>query len=395
MSIAIVLMVKDESKCIARTIQSCNKSFINGIIVYDTGSTDDTIEIIRRESEVPVDVSYGTFEDFATSRNKCLEFANTKNYDFLLFLDANDELVTSSSFELPDSALTDLSINAWMIDIRWKINSDKEIRYKNIKLIRSHVPDFCWKGVVHEHLDTAEHKVGYIGNGIEIYQDRTTCDNDRSRDRWAIDRVLLEKEFTRDPSDHRTVFYLAQTYDCLGERKLAYDHYEIRSNMIGGFEEERFYSLLQCGKLANDILKNNHLAIHWYTRACTHTNCDRAEPLIALSYIFNGLKNVKLAHAFAKLACELKYPKDDLLFVDTDCYDYLRWHQLGIVSWYAGKMSDGYLGCMEAIKSKNKDIDRNNLTFYESLTTSNKQLICNSGLGLDGDMVSGCTYCKV
>jgi glycosyltransferase involved in cell wall biosynthesis len=355
--LAVVLMVKDEAKCIARTIQSCNNhSFINGIIVYDTGSTDDTISIIRNESKVPVDVLCGTFEDFATSRNKCLDFANTKDYDFLLFIDANDEIiVTSSSFELPDLKSTEAVV--WMIDIRWKVNTDKFTRYKNIKLARAHVSDLCWKGVVHEHLDTAEHKAQYL-SGIEIYQDRMLCDN-ASRDRWPVDRVLLEKEFARDPSDLRTLFYLAQTYDCIGEKQLAYKHYEMRSNMSGGFEEERFYSLIQCGKLADDI----HLSLHWYTRAFIHS--DRAEPLVALSRIFLTMDSFKLAHAYAKLACELQYPHNALLFVDTECYDYTRWHQLGIVSWYAGKMYDGRVGCTEAIKVRNKSIDVKNLKFYD------------------------------
>lgn len=473
MSIAVVLMIKNESESIARTIQSCNKSFINGIIVYDTGSTDDTIQIIQTESHVPVDVLYGTFEDFATSRNKCLDFANTKQYDFLLFLDANDELITSESFKLPDST-NDESVVAWMINIRWKIDVDKYIKYKNVKLVRAHVSELRWKGVVHEFLDTAGYKTDYISSDVEIYQDRTTCDNRKSQERWAIDRVLLEKELSRDPTNHRTLFYLAQTYDCLGEKKLAYDHYEMRANMAGGFDEEQFFSMVQCGKLANDVVDNVHLAIHWFTRACTHATVvhvarasdasaasaegdagdasdasvasvatavsarslpslpisaseageagdaeetsktsesssqssaisvssandvpseidasvapaapslshvvlvsNRAEPLVALSRIFTKLKCFRLAHAYAKLACELEYPHYALLFVDTYCYDYLRWHQLGIVSWYAGQMADGYVGCIEAIKAKNQDIDKQNLSFYESLITSNKQL---------------------
>lgn len=358
MSLAVVLMVKNEAKCIARTIQSCNNhSFINGIIVYDTGSTDDTISIIRNESRVPVDVLCGTFEDFATSRNKCLDFANTKDYDFLLFLDANDEInVTSPTFKLPTETDT---FAVWMIDIRWKVGNEKFIKYKNIKLIRSHIYTFRWKGVVHENLDTAEHEAHYL-SGIEIYQDRTSCDNTSSRKRWDVDRLLLEKEYAKDPSDSRTLFYLAQTYDCIGESKLAYEYYEKRSCAIGGFEEERFYSLLQCGKLATD--DNAFLALHWYTRAFMHS--DRAEPLVAMSRICMNTKCYRLAHAYAKLACELHFPHDALLFVDSECYDYVRWHQLGIVSWYVGKTDDGRMGCEQAIRARNSDIDKMNLSYY-------------------------------
>jgi glycosyltransferase involved in cell wall biosynthesis len=49
MQIGALIMVKNEEKSIKTTIDSL-KGYINSIIVYDTGSTDDTISIIKNIS---------------------------------------------------------------------------------------------------------------------------------------------------------------------------------------------------------------------------------------------------------------------------------------------------------------------------------------------------------
>ena len=46
MHIAAVIMVKDESKLIKITLISC-LGVVDSLVVYDTGSTDNTVEIIQ------------------------------------------------------------------------------------------------------------------------------------------------------------------------------------------------------------------------------------------------------------------------------------------------------------------------------------------------------------
>ena len=49
-TISVILMVKNEKNSIKITIDSV-KNYIKNIIVLDTGSTDNTIEIIRQTSK--------------------------------------------------------------------------------------------------------------------------------------------------------------------------------------------------------------------------------------------------------------------------------------------------------------------------------------------------------
>ena len=87
-------MVKDESKNILYTLNSII-GVVDMIIVLDTGSTDDTIIKITKfceENEIILKVKYSEFINFEKSRNECLEFAETTGADYLLLLDANDEV---------------------------------------------------------------------------------------------------------------------------------------------------------------------------------------------------------------------------------------------------------------------------------------------------------------
>ena len=78
MHIAAVIMVKDESKLIKITLISC-LGVVDSLVVYDTGSTDNTVEIIKDFSikhNIPLHLKHGKFVDFSTSRNILLDYVD-------------------------------------------------------------------------------------------------------------------------------------------------------------------------------------------------------------------------------------------------------------------------------------------------------------------------------
>lgn len=375
-NIAVVLMVKNEAARISETIKSCSHPSISGLVIYDTGSVDDTLKVIETSASLMpniqhVNIRVGEFIDFATSRNACLDFAHEcasqHGYDYFFLLDSNDELIIDANFD-PTALSSDSAV--WLITCDWKISEGgTPYTFKSTKLVRARVPELRWVGVVHEYLSHAHHKRD-LCNSVRIYQDRIKDNDGKTRDRWSRDRLLLEREHKKNEKDLRSLFYLAQTYACLDEPKLAYEHYAKRTKYVGeGFYEEQFCSLLRCGDLSRKLNYPVDLTISWYMKAFMHS--ERAEPLVALSEIYESMKQYKLAYAFAKLACTIQFPKDSLLFIDKHCYEYKRWHILGRVAWYAAKgveasiMKDGNLGCSKALKASQLAVDVNNASFYK------------------------------
>lgn len=335
--IAALIMVKNEAPSIATTIASLSAN-VDGVILVDTGSTDNTIEVVKAECEKiakPLHVCVTQFIDFATSRNFSLDFADSfsSEYDYVIFLDANDQLIGSININPAD-----VDVVAYHVKHRNVYSAAGDSTdFFNVKLLKMPTTQCRYKGVVHEYLHIPaglKTKRLECNDKVHIFQDRRTG-AEQSALRWKRDRVLLEAEHEREPANTRTLFYLAQTYDCLREHKLAYSTYAKRVESVGGFEEERWQSMLKCGELS-DILGLSDLAIYWYTKCMIHTL--RAEPLVKLAQrLLATRNNYELAYSYAKLACDLPYPTQAILFVEGRTYSYTRWHILGIVAYYAAK----------------------------------------------------------
>src|SRR5689334_18393350 len=91
MLLTLTMIVKDEAPTIARTLASV-KPHIDRWVIVDTGSTDNTRDVVRSElAGVPGELHEAPFVDFETTRNLGLERCGTET-DFILWLDADDEL---------------------------------------------------------------------------------------------------------------------------------------------------------------------------------------------------------------------------------------------------------------------------------------------------------------
>ena len=90
--IAVLMMVKNETKRLRVSLDSV-RGFADSLVVFDTGSTDDTIAILETfaaESGIPLRLKQGEFVDFSTSRNVSLDFADEfPEIEYLLLLDCN------------------------------------------------------------------------------------------------------------------------------------------------------------------------------------------------------------------------------------------------------------------------------------------------------------------
>ena len=85
MNISAVMIVKNGAVTIRKTLDSLEK--FDDIVVYDNGSTDETVAIAREYSNV--NLIEGNFDGFGTTKNRAASFA--KN-DWILIIDS-DEVV--------------------------------------------------------------------------------------------------------------------------------------------------------------------------------------------------------------------------------------------------------------------------------------------------------------
>jgi len=85
--VALVMIARDESRCIERCLTSA-RAWVDSMIVLDTGSTDDTRERAARAGALVHCIPWQ--EDFAAARNAALAHADA---DWSLVLDADEWIV--------------------------------------------------------------------------------------------------------------------------------------------------------------------------------------------------------------------------------------------------------------------------------------------------------------
>jgi glycosyltransferase involved in cell wall biosynthesis len=85
-TIALVMIVKNESATLRRCLDSV-RPWVDDLVVIDTGSTDDTVEIA---TDAGARVEHFTWiDDFSVARNHALRLANA---DWNVILDADESL---------------------------------------------------------------------------------------------------------------------------------------------------------------------------------------------------------------------------------------------------------------------------------------------------------------
>uniref|UniRef100_UPI0035B3860B glycosyltransferase n=1 Tax=Aestuariivirga sp. TaxID=2650926 RepID=UPI0035B3860B len=230
-TVCLCMIVKNEAPVIARCLASVRPLITHWVIV-DTGSTDGTQDIVRRElADLPGKLHERPWKDFAHNRSKALALARPHG-DYSLVIDADDALELPAGTRLPL-----LSEDCYTLDIR-----DGALLYQRKQLVSNRLRWF-YRGVLHEFIDSeGPHGTGHV----EIVM-RRNHDGARRRDpeTYRRDAKILERALRSEADPFlktRYTFYLAQSYRDCGEPEKAITHYLDRAR-LGGWQEEVFVSL--------------------------------------------------------------------------------------------------------------------------------------------------------
>lgn len=381
-TIACTMMVKNEHKRLHVSLESIIGA-VDALCIFDTGSEDDTIEILEKFSEkhkINLYLIKGEFVDFSISRSVLLDFCDMIDIGYLLLMDCNDELRGKEQLKILCDKMYLEKCTGFLLTQRWF--SQATDVYYNVRLVKNHW-DWRFKQSVHEYpVDTGSdngdprfpvYKV--TNSDIELFQDRTK-DDDKSSKRFKRDRELLLREHIKDPTNARVCFYLAQTVECLAEFQEALFYSKLRIPM-GGFMEEVFHSYMRCGNSMAGLGCDWHDVMPWYVKA--YENFHRAEPLVKIADYYRmkasdpeqkeGRQYWRLAYMYIHEAVEIPFPSEAILFVDYGAYKYYRHLVAGIVCSHAGKYIEGKKHAEIALKNaseENRIVARAVVDFYNN-----------------------------
>ena len=376
--IAVLLMVKNESESIGLTIES-TKIHFDEVIVFDTGSTDDTVNIIREtcaKTKQTLHLKEGQFKSFPESRNDALDFAEkATSCAYILMMDAGDEFKTSipkrEFCDMFKSVPSHLAFDIGIIKQKWLDSASKGLSdHFDCRLIKNH------KGIrydlrfpVHEQVCNASQLASSnFGDNFHLYQDRIKYGGSSTR-RYTRDIELLSKAV----ANKRNLYFLAQSYMSVEDFKNGYKYnvlsYQCKNDDDCNFHDEKFTLV----RIAFCAMKSNmtSIAIKYLEKLLNEDEV----PVDAYVYLLdihikkNECEKV-IKHVDALFNLEKPSVSSSIKLVNHYFYDYLRFHLISIVCLMTKQKLDIGRKAIEIAVKFDKPDDRHNYGVYRSLLGS-------------------------
>jgi hypothetical protein len=344
-NICLCMIVKNEVRVLPRLFRSL-KDHIDYYVIVDTGSTDDTIDLIKREMAaygVPGEVHERAWVNFGVNRQQALELAVAADRaEWLLFIDADEELGVSDP-KFYEKLKPGVS---YFLE-----KHHSGMRYAVPHLINVRATRWKWEGPVHNYLVIlGGSTVRWLRKDVWIIYhagEGAKSQGVTAEQKYLRDAKLLEEYLAEHPDSARSQYYLGQSYKHAGHLEQAYEAYKKRLAMAG-WGEETFMAQLEVGRIAvtrempEEVVLQELLAAY-------QMRPTRAEPLYELARYFRSQEMYGKSLVFARAGAGMPRPHD-FLFVHQEVYDWRMLDELGVSAYWVGSLREGKAACKKILR---------------------------------------------
>ncbi len=346
--IVLLTMVKNEEKNVRRLFQSV-RSWIDGYVLCDTGSTDGTVAIaegLLKEFEKPGRVYQYAWENFGKSRTKSFEcfqdWVRTVGWNpettYGILLDGDMVLEKDEGLHVK---LAVLGADTGGVHLNQR---NGNLLYKNTRLVRA---SKTWKciGATHEYWTCENGSVATFEEPV-IHD---IGDGGCKADKYPRDARLLEEDLKTDPNNVRTWFYLGQTYMSIPGRNEDALRALTRRIELGGWEEERYIAHCYKGDVLKALGREHEATEEWLKawqlrqhrteaaiRLIQHYRIKPSMAFIAFMYL-EKLIQLQLGETLEGQKLYKPLVNRDILFVNFRDMTYTIWEELGITAFYTNR----------------------------------------------------------
>lgn len=214
MKLSLCMIVKNEEEDLPRCLRSV-QGVVDEIIVVDTGSTDQTVEIAARFGAKIY--RFPWTGDFSAARNVSLAKATG---DWIIFLDADEELVAEDGPRLRELIASGSADGYYVTEINFvgdRPGIDAVIN-TTFRVFRNR-PEYRFSGAIHEQIVACVQRHGGKVAFSDIRINHYGYLNDRTFKKSKIQRNLeiLQREVRKRPQDNFVRFNLGIEYLRLGK----------------------------------------------------------------------------------------------------------------------------------------------------------------------------------
>lgn len=323
---SVCLMVKNEAKNLPRCLDSIQKlGIMDELIILDTGSTDDTIDIAlsygakviipENLEEYFVDTKFGPKINFSKARNESIRHATN---EWLFLCDADEEIVGDSSRLKGFIRHLSDQTEAIAIPFEDKQKGKTHVQFPPPRFFKNGCVKY--EGIVHNLPVFKE--PGIIFPDLKVLHYGFDLEGEAKKEKAERTLGLLEAALKADPSDFRIYFYLAQHY---GEYKdfekcIEYSIKYIRNReYMSRFNPSIYYTLVQACRLTNEAV----LADRWLSEAMREVPDDIDIACAIIDFgVWQNKPNVVLQGSSMYVRCYDNLTKDPLAMGSRFVYNY-------------------------------------------------------------------------
>lgn len=322
-------IVKNESKIITRMLSSV-VDIIDTYCICDTGSTDNTIEIITEffdSRNIKGKIIHEPFINFEHNRNVALNACHEMS-DYILFMDA-DMILNVKSFT------KDILADEHVYSI---LQGSDSFYYPNVRIIKNDAKS-KYVGVTHEYIDCPPYQTMMTFNKSQIFI-TDIGDGGSKINKMERDINLLKGDLEKNENNPRTLFYLANSYYDTNKLDEAIPYYEKRIE-VGGWDQEIWYSNYRLGDIYKRKNEPTKAVEYWMKGFDIFPS--RLENMFKIINYYRNEGNHKRAYGYIKMINDILAQhkehsniRNNFLFMENDVYTHLIDYEYIVVAYYIG-----------------------------------------------------------
>ena len=292
--ISVCMIVRNEAENIATALESV-KNLADEVIIVDTGSEDETLDIAKR-----LGATIFTGADRyhkAESRNKAIDHANG---EWIIILDADEKIADPVGLR---EYLQMTEADAIFIRIAYKHGDETTLEYSQLRIFRKGHYEYKYRA----HEVPIQLKSSVVLHTGFIWEHRPNPGRDEWKFQYTLDRLLLDRQ--EHPESSRVKYYLGRQYCYMKKYPEAL---EILLDYMNNPDHDEANACMRIAE-AYGVLGQENIQIRYLFLACS-VDPNTRDWYGMLAQIFHNQGKYHLSVGLLK--CALEIPEPDTSYIN-------------------------------------------------------------------------------
>jgi glycosyltransferase involved in cell wall biosynthesis len=339
-SLSLCVICKNEEKNIGTLLESVSGDLFDQIVVCDTGSTDGTLDVLKKYG-VQIE-HFEWVDDFSAARNFAFSKATS---DYIMWLDSDDYLKKEDYQKLVELKNRLHEYPIWLLKYEY---AHDEFGVSICSFYRERIVkrslNIQWEQPIHEYMPLLH---PYSQVEIEVHHNKKESHTKRNLS-------ILEKIVEKNPNFSRNVYYLGKEYFDSGDYERGKEYLNKFLDMPDGWSENRFGACIRLAEYAMSVSDIKEAKINLYRSM-------EIDPLKAKTYFYLGdislgEKNYHEAIHWYKICVSMGRSSKSLDIVEPKFSTWLPYLQMCLAFNNLGMIKEAAEANEKALQYRPKDI---------------------------------------